>query len=528
MALSKPIAAVAGVQRIAQSSGLNELLENISISVSEKELKHLSQTGAFITVSNRPVGAVEELILMKLLADVRNDFRFLTNEFLEESNIASQSFFFQNLEDEISQLNEKNRCISLFPVGNISKFQTPQLSFTDSKWDKLVLKLIYESNLAVVPVYISVLDDGINKLLGMLHPALKVRRLVSHLIEKKKVEVKVRIGKPLHPQKIGLKNADQFGRFLRAKLYSIGSALEVEKFYQPKNEQQIIDEVKPEIIRAELKEIEVENLIAEQGDFQLFLAKAKKIPNTLNEIGRLREITFRSVGEGTSKAVDLDEFDLHYLHLFLWDKKHERIAGAYRIGAGDYIMKSIGKKGFYLRSLFKIGNEMNEVLAQSLELGRSFVTETYQRHRLPLFMLWKGIAYFIRNNPQLKYIIGPVSISSSYSKLSRSLIVAYIKKYKWNEEFAAFVKPKKSFKPDLKGLDVESILELTQDDEKKFDNIIEDMEPTNLKMPVLLKKYFKQNGQIIAFNVDPAFNDALDGFMISEISKLPADALETF
>ncbi len=528
MLLFKPLVAVAGIQRLSGSSASSSGLSNIQITVSEKELGYIPKNGAILTVSNRPVGAVEELILKKLLLDIRPDGSFLDNDFLKDADISESFNFKENSPTVLEELKISGACLSFFPVGNISEFQTPNLSFTDSKWNKELIKQIHESELPVIPIYIHVLNDNINKLLGMLHPALKARRLVSMLLEQQKIEVKVRIGKPIKQGNTEWQNTHQFGRFLRAKLYSLGSALEVEKFYTSIHEQPISEKIETQILKNELDQIRAENKIGEQGGFEVFLAKAKKMPGILNEIGRLREITFRNVGEGTLKSTDLDEFDLHYLHLFLWDKKQEKIAGAYRIGAGDYIMKSFGKKGFYLRSLFKIGNEMNAILEESIELGRSFVADEYQKNRLPLYLLWKGIAYFILKNPQLKYIIGPVSISSHYSKISRSLMVAYIKKYHWNEALAAYVKPKKAFKPDFKGLDFESLLAITRDDSKKFDSILEDMEPSNLKMPVLLKKYFKQNGKIISFNVDPDFNDSLDGFMISEIAKLPQEALEGF
>ncbi len=518
-----PLFAMAGIQRMATSRSSALLLSNIRITVSERDINNIPRQGAIITVSNRPTGVIEEFILLQLLQRRRDDFIFLKNEFLQETESLPKKLFCKNSAHGIEHMLHDDACLALFPAGAISRFQTPQLSYTDSKWDKNLLAALHALDLPVIPVYLSFLDDNITRLLGMLHPALKVRRLITHLVENKQVPVRVRIGKPIVRSKTGIDNAQRFGRFLRAKLYSLGSALEVEQFYAPKQEQNIVDKINPEIIRQELDEIRDENCIGTQGDFEIYLAKAKKIPHTLNEIGRLREITFRNVGEGTLKSIDLDEFDLHYLHLFLWDKKREKIAGAYRIGAGDYIMKSIGKKGFYLRSLFTFDNALNDILEQSLELGRSFVADEYQKNRLPLFLLWKGIEHFIRNNPQLKYIIGPVSISSRYSKISRSLLVAYIKKYHWDETLAAHVKSKNPFKPDWQGLDVEPLLDIEQADINKFNKIIEEMEPANLKMPVLLKKYFSQNARIIAFNVDPDFNDSLDGFMISEISNMPKE-----
>jgi putative hemolysin len=251
------------------------------------------------------------------------------------------------------------------------------------------------------------------------------------------------------------------------------------------------------------------------------------IPQTLREIGRLREVTFRAVGEGTNKSIDLDEYDLYYDHLILWDRVAQKIAGAYRVGNGAHIIERYGAQGFYTSSLFKMGKELHPMLSQSLELGRSFIIEEYQRHRLSLFLLWKGILFYMMSKPHFRFIIGPVSISNNYQEVSKELIIQFIEKHYFDHNFAQFVKPRRAFKAKPHDLDTAALIEATQADLKKMDKVISDIEPSSFTMPVLLKKYLQQNAKIIAFNCDPKFNNALDGLMYLDLQNLPEDTVET-
>ena len=156
-------------------------------------------------------------------------------------------------------------------------------------------------------------------------------------------------------------------------------------------------------------------------DFSVLLAKAREIPNVLHEIGRLREVTFRQVGEGTGKPIDLDRFDEHYWHLFVWNRHANEVAGAYRLGPSDEILARFGPKGFYTSQLFQWKRTFLDRISPALELGRSFVRPEYQKTYAPLLLLWKGIGQFLIRNPQYKLLFGPVSISNGYTAASRQL-----------------------------------------------------------------------------------------------------------
>ena len=201
------------------------------------------------------------------------------------------------------------------------------------------------------------------------------------------------------------------------------------------------------------------------------------------------------------------------------------LVGAYRIGLGDEIFYSIGKKGFYVSELFKIKSQFTPVLKKSIELGRSWIRKEYQQKPLPLFLLWKGILKYLIDNPRYRYLIGPVSISNSFSNFSKSLIVDYINRNHFDEEMAQYVRPRKKFKVDLGSIDTDLLMS-GEDSFKGLDNLISEVETRSLKVPVLLRQYIGLNAKIICFNIDPKFADCLDGFLVLDLEKVPQDILE--
>lgn len=289
--------------------------------------------------------------------------------------------------------------------------------------------------------------------------------------------------------------------------------------------EKIITAISKTLVEKEILSLH-EYLLFSRDKYDIFIAPSEKMDHVLTEIGRLREITFREIAEGTGNKIDLDEYDQHYLQLFLWDRTKKNIVGGYRIGCGDTIIKNIGTNGLYISSLFFIKQEFYKTVETAIELGRSFITKEYQKERLPLFLMWKGILSFLIKNPHYQYIYGPVSISKNYSEISRSVIVKFIEKHLWNEDIAKYLKPKTPYV--ITNLDQETKNFLNTSDGKidKLDEFISRFEFSNIKVPVLMKQYMKQNAKFVGFNLDPNFSDALDGFMILDISKLPPKTIE--
>jgi putative hemolysin len=515
----------------------------IQTNVSEKDLRNIPTEGGFITVSNHPMGGVEGLMLIQQVGRIRPDMKVMANYLLQRLEPISDYFLPVNPFDYNDKDTSGNipgikaslqhirdgHPLCTFPAGEVSTYNTALKIITDKEWSPQVIKLIQKSEMPVVPIYFSGNNSIVFHLLGMIHPLLRTIRLPREMLNKKRRPIVMRIGKPIPFSFIEqYSDPTELGLFLRAKTYALGSPHARNYFQMPNlsalvKPRPIAGETPEAQLRAELATLQ-EYKIFEQGEFELYIAPSSVIPQILTEIGRLRELTFRSVDEGTGRPRDLDEFDLYYQHLFLWDKSKSRIAGAYRVGKGKEILARHGKRGFYTTSLFQYKRDFKETLSQSIELGRSFVVPEYQRKILPLFVLWKGILAFLLRNAEYRYLIGPVSISNHYSQMSKSLIYHFVRKSFYDERLAAMVVPRHPFKPRKSTADVEVLLSKSQDI-NFIDQLIKDIEPEGYTIPVLLKKYVKQNARIIGFNVDPKFGMALDGLMILDLNDVPAETL---
>lgn len=504
-------------------------------------LHKIPKDGAFITVSNHPFGAWDAILLLNWLARERADFKVMANLMLEKVDpikdflITVNPFEDSGNANNVSSLKkavehlQAGHPLGLFPAGEVSTFQPKSRTVSDREWQIPAIKLIQLAEVPVIPIYFSGTNSSLFHLMGMIHPLFKTVRVAKETLKMRQGKVKVRVGSPISTKEIqAIDGVDRLGRYLRARTYTLGSDLEVNKFFGNNAEQKpnlkgdpVVAPIAKELILKDIEHLGEEHKLCSQAEYDVFCATASHIPHILEEIGRLREITFRAAGEGTGQPKDLDEYDLHYLHLFMWDREAQEIVGAYRMGQGDLVIKRYGIIGFYTASLFNIQQPLTPVLEASVELGRSFIVEAYQRKRLSLFLLWKGIYTFLKGQPQYRYLIGPVSISNDYTDVSKSLMVSMVERFFFDPDLAQYVQPKKEYKPDIRRIDFDDLLDGVGDNLKNLDKIIEDIEPSHIKLPVLLKKYIRQNARIIAFNVDPNFNDALDGFMVMDLSELP-------
>jgi putative hemolysin len=524
---------------------LDELQINYDIPVND--FKNIPTTGPVVFIANHPYGGLDGLLLIRLIAGIRPDLKVMANYILknvkpladyilpvdpfERKDSAQKSL--AGVKSTLEVLSNGG-CVAIFPAGEVSAFHTNSKRITDKTWNPMIGKLIAKSGAKVVPIYFSGNNSLLFNLLGMIHPRLRTARLPSEILNKKKFALRIRIGKPIAPDDIAeFTDNTQLMRFLRAKTYALATSLEVRKNYftiplrAKATPEKIIEPVEQSLLEEEIGTIRKNDLLLEFQDFELFLSESIDIPNVLREIGRLREVTFREIGEGTNRAIDIDEFDLYYHHLFIWSKTGKEIVGAYRIGKGNDLFNKFGVKGFYINTLFNMHRKMHPILKQSIELGRSFIIKKYQQKVFILFLLWRGILTFIRQNPEYRYLIGPVSISNHFLKISKALLVHYIRQNYYDHEMAKLVSAKKEFKVKLSNIDAEILL---RHDKaifmKTIDDIISELEPEGFKTPVLLKKYLKQNGRIIGFNIDPKFNNALDGFIIMDIQDAPEETLQ--
>jgi putative hemolysin len=529
------------------SEFIDSMIEQLRIKFElfEDELNNIPAEGPFITISNHPFGGIDGMLLIKLISARRPDYKVVPNFLLKRIEPLEKYIFRENPFDdrqikghaslttkEILQHLENGSPVGIFPADEVSGYDQLTNKITDRKWQYPVLRMIRESRVPVIPIYFQGSNSRLFHILGRIHPRLQTVKLPSELFTKKKRIIRIRIGSP-----IPLKEQDEFkyisryGRFMRTKTYALGTALEVKKFFKHggrrlRKEKKIIDPVPLEKIEAEINRILPEYSLFKNKNYNLICVPSFEIPNIMNEIGRLRETTFRLVGEGTNQQLDIDEYDLYYYQMFIWDEEEKKIVGAYRVGKGNEIMLQYGIRGFYIQSLFRINRRFYPILSQALELGRSFIVPEYQKKPLPLFLLWRGILYFLLKNPEYRYLIGPVSISNRFSTFSKALIIKFIREHYYNNTFSKYIKPRKRFRVPPHQLDTDIIFE-NSSDINKLDKFIKDIETGHFTMPVLLKKYLKQNGKIVEFNIDPKFNNALDGLIVVDIYDIPPETISS-
>ncbi|HPF90017.1 MAG: lysophospholipid acyltransferase family protein [Flavobacteriales bacterium] len=515
----------------------------LELDVDPADRLNIPKEGPVILVANHPYGAIDGLALVHVLGEVRPDLKVMANFLLQQLEPLRDRFIGVNPFEQLTSLSSfqgmrqamahvrEGGALAVFPAGEVSSWRTELKAVADPRWKTPVVKMAQHLGVPVVPVWFDGANSLVFHVLGMIHPNLRTLALPKEMLRMRGRSVRMRIGKPIAAKDIAaFTSVEQLARFLRAKTYALGSGVQVKRelfspLRFPQRPKEIAEALPADKLVAEIAGLDDLKLNS-QGEFDLYLAPTGRIPNILREIGRLRELTFRAVGEGTNKSIDLDEFDLYYDHLFLWDREKQRLAGAYRIGNGARIMSRYGKRGFYTYTLFRMDRPMDRVLRRSFELGRSFIALDYQRQRLPLYMLWRGLLLHITANPDHRYLIGPVSISGTYSRISRSLIMEFVQQHHYDAEMAASVRPRNRFRIKPDKVDREVLVQASMADLKKMDRLIAEVDPNETAMPVLLKKYLLLNARIIGFNRDPRFNDALDGLMVLDLSKLPERTVE--
>lgn len=530
---------------------LDRILEEFQIKfeIPEEDLKRLPKEGAYITVSNHPLGGIDGVLLLKLMLEQRNDFKIIANFLLHRIEPMKPYIMpvnpFENRKDVKSSIaGFKNALLHLrdghplgiFPAGEVSTYRDGKL-VVDKPWEDSAMKLVKRAEVPVVPIYFHAKNSKLFYKLSKISDTFRTAKLPSEVLSQKRRVIKVRIGKPISvkDQKEHTSLVD-FSEFLRRKTYMLSNAfMDKPKILEnisstlksPKSPKNIVTPIDNQLMINEVDALRKgDSRLLQSKNYEVFLAQAKDMPNMLKEIGRLREITFRAIGEGTNEATDLDSFDKYYHHMFLWDNEKKVLAGAYRMGLGAEIYKEFGINGFYLQDLFRFEPELHKMMSQSIEMGRAFIIKEYQQKPMPLFLLWKGIVHTTLRFPEHKYLIGGVSISNQFSNFSKSLMVEFMKSHYYDPYIAQYVHPKKEFKVKLKDADKDFVFDEAAADLNKFDKFIDEIEPGALRLPVLLKKYIKQNARLVAFNVDPLFNNSVDGLMYIKIADLPESTVK--
>ncbi len=527
---------------------LNEF--QIKFEIPEEDFKRLPKGGAYITISNHPLGGIDGALLLKLMLEKEPNFKIIANFLLHRIEPMKQYIMPVNpfedhkkakssvigIKETLRHLSDGNP-LGIFPAGEVSTYKDGEL-IVDKAWEQGAIKVIRKAQVPVVPIYFHAKNSRLFYFLSKINPILRTAKLPSEVFSQKNRIIKVRIGKPISVvEQNEYKTIEEYSEFLRRKTYMLSNSFnEKSKMLSPQNlalnlktpkvPKEIVFPANLEKMIAEVEQLKATDCrFFQSKNYEVFFTEASNIPTILHEIGRLREITFREVGEGTNESIDTDKYDQYYHHMFLWDDDSKRVAGAYRMGLGSEIYPKYGMEGFYLNDLFRFDSELHDMIKHSIEMGRAFIVKEYQQKPMPLFLLWRGIIHTTLRYPEHKFLLGGVSISNQFTDFSKSLMIEFMKSNYYDPYIAQYIKPKKEFKVKLKDADKDFIFDEAEADLNKFDKIIDELEPGSLRLPVLIKKYLKQNARLVAFNVDPLFNNAIDGLMYIRIADIPESTM---
>ncbi len=521
------------------SGTLREL--RVSCRFSEPDAARVPSKGAVIALANHPTGILDGAVVAESLRRIRPDLKILGNKLMLAIPGLADMVIPVDLSGHRSRFNaiamrdclqhlESGGLLLVFPAGEVARFRCAARAVEDSKWNPHISRLIQaalkrSADLTVLPVHVAASNSTSFHLAAHIHPLLATAMLPRQLLNKRGQDVVVRLGTTIDAHKLQqFKSAESCMDYLRWRTDLLARRLDYrartskslgrqhESFDEP-----LAVPVNELCMEAEIAALPAERRLAESGSLAVYLARALEIPATLQEIGRLRESTFRAAGEGTGRSTDLDRFDDTYEHLFLWDRQARKIAGAYRLARTKETQTS---DCLYTATLFQYDNAFLARLGPAIELGRSFVRAEYQRSFAPLLLLWKAIGRFVAQHPECRTLFGPVSISNEYGSLSRELMVSYLERRASLTDWLGLVKSRMPFK---RGTGQQIAMDL--DD---LSTVVADLEPDRRGVPVLLRHYLKLGGRLLGFNVDPKFSNALDGLIVVDLLKTERRLLDRY
>jgi putative hemolysin len=542
-------------QALPPTSNLPDFLQvslqklHIHIDCADEELANIPKQGPAIVVSNHPFGGIEGIIMAYLLLQIRGDVKIMANYFLQRFPDFDDLFIgvdpfagpkskhnnVRPMRDAVKWV-KNGGLLLVFPAGEVSHRRWFSRKVTDPQWNGGIARIAKLAKAPVTPVFFHGTNSRLFQYAGLIHPRVRTALLPHELLNKQNQTFSLRIGKNIPFKTLtSYQTENAMMQYLRVRTYMLqelqqnpSKPAKRRPAVQPNNLQTpVCDPIDPASLAAEINILDDSQCLGEVGAMQVWYAKAGEIPWVLQEIGRLRELTFRQTGEGTGKATDIDLFDDYYAHLFVWHRDHKEIVGAYRLGLTDHIIQQFGIKGLYTQTLFKYKRRFTASLYPAIEMGRSFVRREYQKNFTPLMLLWKGIGQFVARHPRYRYLFGPVSISNDYETISQQLLVEFLKCNNFHPGLARHVKPRNPFRMTAK-LSVNANEFAMVTDIDQISDIVAQFEKDRKGIPVLLKQYLKLGGTLLGFNVDHDFNNALDGLIMVDLLKTDGKVIQKY
>lgn len=513
------------------------ILEHLHISykINQQQLENIPSIGKVMIVANHPLGAADALTLIKMVSDMRQDkkIKIVANQMLSHIPQLSQLLIpVDNIQGKLTRKSlqaidtalENEEAVIFFPAGEVSRASLSGIK--DSHWKSGFIKIAQRTFTPVLPIHINARNSSLFYALSYIYKPLSAFLLGHELMRSRSNKpLEFKIGEVIPPtsfQNSSLK-AGQYARLFRKHLYRIAKGRKGLLV----TEQCISRPVERQQLRSELKS--GERLGTTTDGKEIYLIEAEASSNVIKEIGRLREYTFRKVGEGTGTKRDIDKYDEYYMHLVLWDDEALEIAGAYRIGDCSWILSWLGKEGLYMNELCRIDDALDDTLEDAIELGRSFIQPKYWGSRA-LDYLWQGIGAYLAHNPQIRYMYGPVTISNTYPKAAKDILVYFYSHY---------------FKTETKSFAAKFPYILSKNTRTEFDLMFEGQEYNEafrtlksylkgfeVTVPTLYKQYGElceaEGVKFFDFGIDPDFNNAIDGYLLVDLSKLKEEKRQRY
>lgn len=516
----------------------------VSIEMRTQDRARIPASGGLIVVANHPFGAVEGMAVLSMIGGVRPDVRVLANHMLAMvPPLREHSFFvdpFGGREAARSNVRavaqairwvESGGVLVIFPAGEVSHFQLGARAVVDPKWSSSVARIVRRAGVPVLPIYFHGRNTALFQTAGMLHPRLRTVLLPRELMRAAGRHLRSEVGSPIPFSRLSTLDDDALVRYLRERTYLLAHRADAEE--EPRkpaaaDSVPLASEESPDRVCAELAQLPMCRQLVVHEDFTVVFAAHDQIPVAMRELGRLRELAFRAVGEGTGEARDLDEYDERYHHLILWNRADRRIVGAYRVGQADEVNRWHGVRGLYTRSLFRYDEALLERLGPALELGRSFVHPDYQRSYLPLMLLWRGIGEYVLRHPHYRILFGAVSISDEYTSISQRIMSAFLRQHTYDHGLGTLVRPTRApvARGHERGLE-RSLPRLV----RSFDDVaalVRELERDERGVPVLLRQYLKLGGRLLGLNIDRRFSNVLDALLYVDLIAADRTMLERY
>ncbi|MGD9624165.1 MAG: lysophospholipid acyltransferase family protein [Arcobacter sp.] len=498
---------------------------------SSNDFQNIPTSGKVVIIANHPLGGLDALCLLRLISQVRKDVKIVANDFLagfEALNsllIPIDNYKIRQSKNDIKKIYEalnNEEAVIIFPAGEVSRATTKGIK--DPVWNKGFLNFAQNTNSPILPIFLDAKNSKTFYTISVINKTFSTLLLSHEMFKKKSKRINIKIGQIIPNENITPKGIDK--KFLlnlyRKHLYSLKKGKK--SFFETQSA------IAHPVSRIDLlNELKKSKLIGQTSDGKkIYLYDYTEDSIVLKELGRLREISFRKVGEGVNKKRDTDKYDIYYQHIILWDENELEIVGSYRVGNSDFIFKNIGIKGFYSNNLFKYNEEFVPYLQNSIELGRSFVQPKYWGTRA-LDYLWYGIGAYLKNNPNIKYMFGPVSISANFPSVAKDMMIFYYSYYYGSKEL--LVEAKTPYQYSNKLNEIKELFDLN-DKKKDFKFLKSALSNIEVSVPTLYKQYSEiaEEGGVkfLDFNIDKDFGDCVDGFILVEVEKIKESAKQRY